>query len=49
MEGNYKSNNNYKNYNGESIGGYKAMAFYRQAEIIHDFTVQFTKLYIIND
>jgi len=26
--------------------GYKDMAFYKQSEIIHDFTVEFVKLYI---
>jgi restriction system protein len=26
--------------------GYKSLAFYRQSEIIHDFTVEFVKLYI---
>jgi len=33
--------NNYKNYKG-----YKDLPFYRQTEIIHDFTAEFTKLYI---
>src|SRR5437763_917695 len=27
-------------------GGYKALPFYKQAEIIYDFTVEFVKLYI---
>ena len=26
--------------------GYKSLAFYKQSEIIHDFTVEFVKLYI---
>lgn len=26
--------------------GYKGLAFYKQSEIIHDFTVEFVKLYI---
>lgn len=42
--------NDYKNYNDHSpTGGYKNLGIYRQAEIIHDFTVEFTKLYIVND
>ena len=28
------------------IGGYKNLAFYKQSEIIYDFTVEFCKLYI---
>src|SRR3989339_862083 len=27
-------------------GGYKSLPFYKQSEIIHDFTVDFVKLYI---
>ncbi len=37
----YKNYNNYKSYKG-----YKDLPFFRQAEIIHDFTAEFTKLYI---
>lgn len=36
--------NNYKSYN--NYNGYKSLAFYKQATIIHDFTAEFTKLYI---
>ena len=35
---------NYNNYN--DYKGYKSLPFFRQAEIIHDFTAEFTKLYI---
>lgn len=38
MDNTYKS---YKNYNG-----YKDLPFFRQAEIIHDSTAEFTKKYI---
>src|SRR3989338_4523793 len=30
----------------ESTGGYKSLPFFKQAEIIHDFTVEFVKKYI---
>lgn len=43
-------NNIYKNYNpvkgGTQEGGYKSLPFFKQAEIIYDFTVEFVKLYI---
>ena len=29
-----------------SIGGYKSLPFFQQAEIIYDFTCEFTNLYI---
>ncbi len=38
-----------KNYNHYKTGGYKTLPFYRQSEVIHDFTVVFTRLYIKND
>ncbi len=28
------------------IGGYKNLSFFKQSEIIHDFTVEFTARYI---
>lgn len=37
----YKDYNNYKDYKG-----YKSLPFFKQAEIVHDFTVEFVKLYI---
>ena len=47
---NYNRYNHYKSYSpakgGTENGGYKSLPFYRQAEIIHDFTAEFTKLYI---
>lgn len=37
----------YKNYKGyKDYNGYKSLPFFIQAEIIYDFTVEFTKLYI---
>lgn len=36
-----KNYNNYKSYNG-----YKDLPFFKQAEIIHDFTAEFTQKYI---
>ena len=41
MDNVYKNYKSYKNYNG-----YKDLPFFRQAEIIHDFTVEFTQKYI---
>ncbi len=41
MDNSYKSYNDNKNYNG-----YKDLPFFRQAEIIHDFTAEFTQKYI---
>jgi four helix bundle suffix protein len=41
MSKNYNNYNHYKNYKG-----YKSLPFYRQAEIIHDFTMEFVRLYI---
>jgi four helix bundle suffix protein len=38
------SYNHYKNYN--DYKGYKSLPFFGQAEIIHDFTVEFTQKYI---
>lgn len=35
------SYNHYKNYKG-----YKSLPFYKQAEIVHDFTAEFTQKYI---
>ena len=35
---------NYNNYN--DYKGYKSLPFFRQAEIIHDFTAEFTQKYI---
>ena len=40
----YKNYNDYKDY--KSYKGYKSLPFFVQAEIIYDFTVEFTKLYI---
>jgi four helix bundle suffix protein len=37
----YKNYNRYKDYKG-----YKSLPFFQQAEIIHDFTVEFCDLYI---
>lgn len=44
----YKSYNSYKNYNNYNnySGGYKSLPFYKQVEIIYDFTVEFCSLYI---
>lgn len=38
----------YKPYNSynSSEGGYKSLPFFKQSEIIYDFTVEFVKLYI---
>ncbi len=38
------TNKNYYNYN--DYKGYKSLPFFRQAEIIHDFTTEFTQKYI---
>lgn len=38
------TNKIYNNYN--DYKGYKSLAFYQQTTIIHDFTAEFTKLYI---
>ena len=44
---NYKYYKNYNDYNHySSYKGYKSLPVYQQAEIIHDFTVEFTSLYI---
>ncbi|EKD68210.1 MAG: hypothetical protein ACD_48C00022G0002 [uncultured bacterium] len=44
MDNPNKSYNGYKNYN--DYKGYKNLPFFRQAEIIHDFTAEFTQKYI---
>lgn len=42
-----KSYNSYKDYNNyNDYKGYKGLPFFRQAEIIHDFTVEFCQKYI---
>lgn len=41
----YKFYNYYKSYIPQE-GGYKALPFFKQAEIIHDFTVKFAEKYI---
>lgn len=40
-------NNDYKNYNRyNDYKGYKSLAFYKQSEIIYDFTAEFCDTYI---
>ena len=47
MSKNYNNYKDYKNYNNYSdAGGYKSLPFFKQAEIIYDFTVEFVKRYI---
>jgi restriction system protein len=48
MENNsYKSYKNYNRYKkSEEKGGYRALAFFQQAEIIYDFTVEFCRRFI---
>lgn len=40
----YKSYNRYNNY--KNYKGYKSLPFFKQAEIIHDFTVEFCQLFL---
>jgi len=42
----YKFYNYYKSYILPNEGGYKSLAIFKQAEIIHDFTVKFCEKYI---
>ena len=42
----YKIYNNYNSYKNCNEGGYKTLPFFVQTEIIYDFTVEFTKIYI---
>ena len=47
MNNSYKNYNSYNSYNNYSdVGGYKSLPFFKQAEIIYDFTVEFVKRYI---
>lgn len=47
MYNNYKKYNNYNDYNNyKNYKGYKSLAFFKQAEIIYDFTMEFCKKYI---
>lgn len=43
---NYNDHKNYNGYKASASGGYKGLAFYKQTEIIHDFTMQFCARYI---
>lgn len=44
----YKNYNGYNSYNDymNQTGGYKSLPFFKQSEIIYDFTVEFVKKYI---
>jgi len=44
----YSGYNYYKNYSSDKnmLGGYKQLPFFKQAEIIYDFTAEFVKCYI---
>lgn len=43
----YKGYNRYKGYkNYQTSGGYKSLPFFKQAEIIYDFTVKFCHLFL---
>lgn len=43
---NYNNYNSYNNYNRYNSGGYKKLPFFRQSEIIYDFTIEFCQIYI---
>jgi four helix bundle suffix protein len=43
---NYNSYNRYNDYNNHMLGGYKKLPFFKQAEIIYDFTVEFCQKYL---
>ena len=45
---NYNCYNRYNDYNNYMLGGYKKLPFFKQAEIIYDFTTEFVKRYIDN-
>lgn len=43
----YKNYNDYNNYTKTSMNqGYKSLPFFKQSEIIYDFTIEFVKRYI---
>ena len=48
MNNNSKSSNDksYNNHTNPSSGGYRQLPFFKQSEIIYDFTVDFAKRYI---
>ena len=41
-----KSYNNYNRYNSYQRGGYKSLPFFKQTEIIYDFTVEFCQTFL---
>ena len=43
---NYNRYNGYKNYTAQDTQGYKDLPFFKQTEIIYDFTIEFVKKYI---
>lgn len=42
----YNGYNNYKDYTAQPTQGYKDLPFFKQTEIIYDFTIEFVKKYI---